>query len=73
MPKHRKCTKKYLSEIRSAAGKKGLAARWAGRVGPSRRVRVDAAAAAALDTLPEVDRRRVATAAILSAVGGGTI
>ncbi len=47
--------------------KLGGAARWGGR-GESKQIRVDRAAAAALLRVPERDRRRVASAAILRGV-----
>ena len=56
-----------LHAARSAAGKKGATSRWGGR-GSSKTVRVDADAAAALATVPERDRRRVASDAIRAGV-----
>lgn len=57
-----------LSAKRRAASAKGLAARWGGVRGKSKQVRVDEAAYNALQSIPDRDRNRVATDAILSAV-----
>ena len=56
-----------LHAARAAAGRKGATSRWCGR-GSSKTVRVDADAAAALATVPERDRRRVASDAIRAGV-----
>lgn len=56
-----------LHAVRAVAGHKGAASRWGGR-GSSKTVRVDGDAAAALATVPERDRRRVASDAIRDAV-----
>lgn len=48
----------------SDAAKKGLASRWGERRKPCGQIRVDADAAEALRTVPERDRRRVASDAI---------
>ena len=56
-----------IHAARAAAGKKGATRRWGGR-GSSKTVRVDADAAAALATVPERDRRRVASDAIRACV-----
>lgn len=56
-----------LHAARAAAGKKGATSRWCGR-GSSKTVRVDADAAAALATIPERDRRRIASDAIRAGV-----
>lgn len=56
-----------LSAMRRAASAKGLAARWGGARGKSRQVRVDEAAFDALMAVPERDRRRVASDAIIEA------
>lgn len=53
------CPPPNLHASRAAAGKKGATSRWGGR-GSSKTVRVDADAAA-LATVPERDRRRVAS------------
>ena len=63
------CPPPNLHAARAAAGKKGATSRWGGR-GSSKTVRVDADAAAALATVPERDRRRVASDAILAGVAG---
>ena len=60
-------TPNTLHAARAAAGKKGAASRWNGR-GSSKTVRVDADAAAALASIPERDRRRVASDAIRAGV-----
>ena len=49
-----------LHASRAEAGRKGAKSRWGGR-GSSKTVRVDADAADALATVPERDRRRVAS------------
>lgn len=52
----------------AAASRKGVAARWGERRAPLGQMRVDAAAAAAFrEAVPERDRRRVASDAILRA------
>jgi hypothetical protein len=51
-------------------GRAGAIARWGDR-GPSVTIRVDEAAAQALATLPQADRRAFASAAILRALGRG--
>lgn len=61
------CPPPNLHAARAAAGKKGATSRWGGR-GSSKTVRVDADAAAALATVPERDRRRVASDAIRAGV-----
>ena len=61
-------TNQDLSEIRKRAGETGLLARWGAARPPSRTVRVDADAAGLLATVPERDRRRVASDAIRRAV-----
>lgn len=58
-----------LSQVRSAAGHKGLSSRWGEkRRPPHKRICVDPAAAEALATVREKDRRQVATTGVLSAV-----
>lgn len=57
-----------LSKKRRAASAKGVAARWGESRGASRQVRVDESAFDALQRIPEKDRRRVATAGIVSQV-----
>lgn len=57
-----------LSAKRRAASAKGVAARWGESRGESRQVRIDAVAAAALETVPEKDRRDVATRGVLESV-----
>lgn len=57
-----------LSAKRRTASAKGLAARWGESRGASRQVRIDAVAAAALETVPEKDRRDVATRGVLESV-----
>lgn len=58
-----------LSQVRSAAGHKGLSSRWGQkRRPPHRRICVDPAAAEALATVRERDRRQVATTGVLAAV-----
>ena len=57
-----------LSAKRRAASAKGLEARWGDARGKSRQVRIDAVAAAALETVPEKDRRDVATRGVLESV-----
>ena len=57
-----------LSKKRRAASAKGVAARWGESRGASRQVRIDAVAAAALETVPEKDRRDVATRGVLESV-----
>lgn len=60
----------YLNDLHAAradAGRKGATSRWGGR-GSSKTVRVDWDAAAALATVPERDRRRVASDAIRAGV-----
>ena len=54
------CTHPDLHAARAEAGRKGATSRWGGR-GSSKTVRVDEDAAAALATVPERDRRRVAS------------
>ena len=61
------CTHPDLHAARAAAGRKGATSRWGGR-GSSKTVRVDADAAAALASIPERDRRRVASDAIRAGV-----
>ena len=61
------CPPNGLHAARAAAGKKGATSRWGVR-GSSKTVRVDADAAAALATVPERDRRRVASDAIRAGV-----
>ena len=56
-----------LHAARAEAGRKGATSRWGGR-GSSKTVRVDEDAAAALATVPERDRRRVASDAIRAGV-----
>lgn len=56
-----------VSAVRRAASRKGLEARWGAGRGPSRQIRVDAAAADALLAIPERDRRGVASGAIVDA------
>ena len=48
-------------------GRMGGVKRWRGR-GPSVTIRVDEAAAAALEAIPQAERRAFASAAIISAV-----
>ena len=55
-----------LHAARAAAGHKGAESRW-GKRGSSKTVRVDADAAAALATVPERDRRAVASKGIREA------
>lgn len=50
--------------VLSEAARKGLVSRWGERRKPCGQIRVDADAAAALRTVPERDRRRVASDAI---------
>ena len=58
-----------LSQVRSAAGHKGLSSRWGQkRRPPHRRICVDPAAAEALATVRERDRRQVATTGVFAAV-----
>ena len=57
-----------LSKKRRAASAKGVAARWGESRGASRQVRIDATAATALQTVPEKDRRDVATRGVLESV-----
>lgn len=58
-----------LHDIRKAAGKRGLASRWGDKPRPmSFQIRVDEDAAIALSTVPDRDRRQLASAAIRSAV-----
>lgn len=57
-----------LSAKRRSASAKGLAARWGESRGASRQVRIDAVAASALETVPEKDRRYVATRGVLESV-----
>lgn len=57
-----------LSAKRRSASAKGLAARWGESRGASRQVRIDAVAASALETVPEKDRRDVATRGVLESV-----
>lgn len=57
-----------ISRARAAAAAKSLAARWGDKRSPSRQIRVDAAAAAALRAIPDHDRRRVASTGVLAAV-----
>ena len=57
-----------LSAKRRAASAKGVAARWGESRGVSRQVRIDAVAAAALESVPEKDRRDVATRGVLESV-----
>lgn len=59
-----KIGKAELSAKRRAASAKGVAARWGESHGASRQVRIDAVAAAALETVPEKYRREVASRAI---------
>lgn len=56
-----------LHTVRAASGRAGAATRWGGR-GPSKTIRVDGDAAAALASVPERDRRRVASDAIRAGV-----
>lgn len=60
--------KRELSAIRKRAGSHGGVARWGETRPPSRTVRVDADAADLLATVPERDRRRVASDGIRRAV-----
>lgn len=60
--------KRELSAIRKRAGSHGCAARWGEARPPSRTVRVDAEVADLLATVPERDRRRVASDGIRRAV-----
>lgn len=57
-----------LHDVRSIAGEIGASARWGEARPPSRTVRVDADAARLLATVPERDRRRVASDGIRRAV-----
>lgn len=63
-----KIGKAELSAKRRAASAKGVAARWGESRGASRQVRIDAVAAAALETVPEKYRRDVATRGVLESV-----
>lgn len=63
------CPPHGLHAARADAGRKGATSRWGGR-GSSKTVRVDADAADALATVPERDRRRVASDAIRAGVAG---
>lgn len=56
-----------LHAVFVATGHEGAARRWGGR-GPSKTIRVDGDAAAALRAVPERDRRRVASDAIRAGV-----
>lgn len=57
-----------MSEVLSAAARKGLASRWGAPRKPGRQIMVDADAVEALRAVPEHDRRRVASDAIRRAV-----
>ena len=57
-----------MQSAKSASGRLGAAARWGQPRPPSRTVRVDASAADALATIPDIARRRVASNAIRRAV-----
>lgn len=47
---------------------KAARVRWGNRIGKSKQIRVDECAARALLTVPETDRRRVATQGVMTAV-----
>lgn len=53
-----------ISEIRSNAAK----SRWGESIGKTKQIRVSTEAFNALQTIPEKDRRRISTEAILKAV-----
>lgn len=57
------------NEKKAAAARAAMAARWgAAKRSKGVQVRVDGAAAAALKSVPEIDRRSVASAAIINGV-----
>lgn len=57
-----------ISQKRHDAAQRAMFSRWGAKRGPSRTIRIDATAAAALATVPEKDRRDVATRGVLESV-----
>lgn len=57
-----------ISQKRHDAAQRAMFSRWGAKRSPSRTIRIDATAAAALATVPEKDRRDVATRGVLESV-----